>query len=100
MQSKVLEKVARTHFSDCQNDVALQRERDRLWVRPDIWLCRRAAEAGNLQSRGNLISSKLPIELQNGGVGGRPCSKHLVMDSRHAFGREPVFPSVNCPKVS
>jgi len=100
MQSKMLQKVARTHFPDCQNDVALQREGDRLWVGPDIWLCRCTPEAGNLQSRGHLISPKLPIELQNGGIGGRPCPKHLVVDSRHAFGREPVLPSINCPKVS
>jgi hypothetical protein len=100
MQSKVHEKVVLTHFPDCQYDVALQREGNRLWVGPHIWLCRCAPEAGNLQSRGYWISTKLSVELQNGGISGRPRPKHLVVDSCHALGREPVLPSVNCPKVS
>ena len=94
------ENVARTHFPDCQNDVALQREGDRLWVGSDIWLCRCPPKSGNLQSRGHLISTKLPIELQYGGICGRSRPKHLVVNRGHAFRREPVLPSINCPKVS
>lgn len=100
MQSKVPENVVQTHFPDCQNDVALQREGDRLWIRLDIGLCRCPPKAGNLQSLGHLISTKLPVELQNGGICGRSRPKHLVVDRCHAFGREPVLPSINCQKVS
>jgi len=55
--------MTQTHFSDSQNNVALQREGNRLGLGPRVRLCTGAPEAGDLQSRGDLIGAELSVEL-------------------------------------
>jgi len=86
---------ARTHFPESQDDVALQHKGDRLWVRAKIRFRGRTPETRNLQGLGNLIGAQLPIQLQNSCVSRSLRSEHLIVDSRHTFRREPVFPSIN-----
>jgi len=57
------EEIIQTDFSDSQNNVALQCERNRLGLGSDVRLGRCAPEAGNLQSRGDLIGAELSVEL-------------------------------------
>jgi hypothetical protein len=52
-----------TDFSDSQNNVALQREGNRLGLGSHVRLCACAPEAGNLQSRGDLMGTELSVEL-------------------------------------
>ncbi len=55
--------IIQTDFSDSQNNVALQREGNRLGLGSDVRLCTCAPEARNLQSRGDLIGAELSVEL-------------------------------------
>ena len=90
-------KGAQTHFPDGQNDVALQHKRNRLChgVGARIRFRGSTPKTRNLQGWGDLIGAQLPIQLQNGCVSRSPRTEHLIVYRRHAFRREPVFPSID-----
>jgi hypothetical protein len=81
-----------TYFPDSQNNVTLQYQGDRIGIGSKVWFGGCTSEARDLQNRRNLIRPKLSVELQNGGICWRLCSKDLVMDGCYTLRRESVRP--------
>ena len=66
-----------THFSNCQDNVALQCEHDRIRESPLAWL--RTTKASNLKYRRYWERPQLPVKLKHGRIGRHFGPEGLIM---------------------